>query len=241
MRYHPLLGILLLSTTLVLLSGCVSIPPGQEDPKDPLQSYNRTMYSINDTVDSYVIKPVAKGYKAVTPNVMREGISNFFSNIGDITVFINDLLQGKLTQGGEDAGRFVVNTTAGIVGFFDVAKHIGLEKHNEDFGQTLAVWGWEDSPYLVLPLLGPSTIRDGLGLVAAYPFSFYANSHASTTHLTEIGALEVVNTRAGLLAASNVLNTAALDPYTFVRDAYLQRRRNLIFDGHPPHNKEDDE
>ncbi|MBU6467920.1 MAG: VacJ family lipoprotein [Betaproteobacteria bacterium] len=227
--------------TLFFLTGCVSVPPGQEDAKDPLQSYNRTMYSINDSLDSYVIKPVAKGYKAVTPNVMRDGISNFFSNIGDITVFLNDLLQGKVSQGAQDAGRFAVNTTVGILGFIDVAKHIGLEKHNEDFGQTLAVWGWEDSPYLVLPLLGPSTIRDGLGTLAAYPFSFYANSHANSTHLTEIGALEVVNTRAGLLAASNVLQTAALDPYTFVRDAYLQRRRNLIYDGHPPRSKEDDE
>ncbi|MCC6067611.1 VacJ family lipoprotein [Ferrovum sp. PN-J185] len=226
---------------LLLLTSCASIPAGQEDPKDPLQSYNRSMYKFNEGLDSYVIKPVAQGYKTVTPGFFRDGISNFFSNIGDITVFLNDLLQGKITQGGQDAGRFVVNTTVGLLGFIDVAKHIGLEKHNEDFGQTLAVWGWDESPYLVLPILGPSTIRDGLGLAAAYPFSFYANSHANNTHLTEIGALEVVNTRAGLLAATNVLQTAALDPYTFMRDAYLQRRKNLIYDGHPPHNKEDDE
>ncbi|MDE2625024.1 MAG: VacJ family lipoprotein [Betaproteobacteria bacterium] len=231
-----------LAGAALLLSGCATAT-ASSDPadNDPLQPFNRAMYRFNDTLDRAVLKPVAKGYVAVTPDFVRTGVTNFFGNIGDVAVFVNDLLQGKLKQGSEDGVRFLMNTTMGIFGFFDVATSAGLPHHREDFGQTLAVWGWENSTYLVLPLLGPSTLRDSMGLVGDYPVGLYANLHTTYTKEAEIYSFQVVNTRSNLLAATNVLEIAALDPYAFMRDAYLQQRRNLIYDGHPPPLPDDEQ
>ncbi len=226
---------------LLLLAGCATVPGGSVSDRDPYESYNRAMYSFNDTLDRAILKPVAKGYVAITPDFVRTGISNFFGNISDLGVFTNDLLQGKFRQSVDDGCRFLANSTLGILGLIDVATPGGLPHHEEDFGQTLAVWGWKDSNYLVLPVLGPSTVRDMFGRVGDYPYSYYAYRNTTYTKQAEIYGLQVVDTRANLLAASNVLATAALDPYAFMRDAYLQRRRNLIYDGHPPRLPDDDE
>lgn len=224
----------LIGVTAWVLAGCATVSEGEKTATDPLQSYNRSMYAFNDKLDHYVMKPVAQGYHAVTPDFARAGVTNFFSNIADLGTTANDVLQGKLTQGAADGGRFLLNSTLGILGLFDVATPVGLERHREDFGQTMAVWGWENSSYVVLPVLGPSTLRDSLGLVGDYPWTIYPYLHTTRTKQLEVGTVDVVNTRTNFLAATNILDTAALDPYAFVRDAYLQKRRNLIYDGHPP-------
>ncbi|WP_297461634.1 VacJ family lipoprotein [Ferrovum sp.] len=225
---------------LLGLGGCASVPAGSSTEGDPLQSYNRTMFGINDTLDRHVIKPVAEGYRAVAPDFVRAGVTNFFGNLSDLSTTVNDFLQGKFRQGGADGGRFFLDSTIGIFGFFDVATPVGLERHREDFGQTMAVWGWENSSYFVIPILGPSTVRDSLGLVGEYPWTIYPYLNTTWTKQIEIGSVDVLNTRTNLLAATNLLDTAALDPYAFMRDAYLQRRRNLIYDGHPPPLPEDE-
>ncbi len=225
---------------LALLAGCATLPNGTADPKDPLESYNRTMYHINEEVDQNLVKPVAQGYRAITPDFFRTGVTNFFNNISDLATVFNDLFQGKGTQGLADGERFMINSTVGLLGLIDVATPSGLPRHREDFGQTMAVWGWSDSTYLVLPFLGPSTVRDTLGLVGDYPESLYANMHTTLTKDTEVYAFEALNTRTNLLAATNLLDTAALDPYAFLRDAYLARRRNQIYDGHPPPSPDDE-
>ncbi len=235
-----LFGTLVSLLLLALLAGCASLPNGTADPNDPLESYNRTMYHINEQVDQSLVKPVAQGYRAITPDFFRTGVSNFFNNITDLATVFNDLFQGKGTQGLADGERFMINTTVGLLGLIDVATPSGLPRHREDFGQTMAVWGWDSSTYLVLPFLGPSTVRDTLGLVGDYPESLYANLHTTLTKDTEVYAFEALNTRTNLLGATNLLDTAALDPYAFLRDAYLQRRRNQIYDGHPPPSPDDE-
>jgi phospholipid-binding lipoprotein MlaA len=165
-------------------------------------------------------------------------VSNFFSNIGDVIVALNNLLQGKFSQAVSDVGRIAVNTTAGLLGVIDVATEIGLEKHNEDFGQTLGYWGIGDGPYLVLPLLGPSNLRDALGLIVDFNTDLITYVDPSRTRNILWGT-RFVNRRSELLDTSKILDTAALDPYDFLRDAYLQRRRNLVFDGNPPPDKDD--
>jgi phospholipid-binding lipoprotein MlaA len=236
------------------LTGCASVPEtADSNPRDPYEHFNRTVFRFNERTDKYVLRPVAQTYTDVTPDFVRTGIRNFFSNLGDVGVVIQDLLQGKPGQGAADSARLVMNTTVGLFGLLDVASVAGLEKHSEDFGQTLAVWGWKDSSYLVLPLLGPSTVRDGVGKVAALPWGgtgwgkapailsdnpAVADLNTSSWTIYEIYAAQLVDTRASLLGATNVLQEAALDKYSFTRDAYLQRRRNLIYDGHPPEEDE---
>jgi phospholipid-binding lipoprotein MlaA len=169
---------------------------------------------------------------------MRTGVSNFFSNLNDVIVAVNSLLQGKLTQTGSDVSRLIVNSTFGVLGLFDLATGIGLEKHNEDFGQTLGFWGIADGPYLVLPLLGPSSARDVVGWVGdiyAWPPTYIKSE--GTRNI--VVGVRYVTLRADLLEATRILETAALDPYEFVRDAYLQRRRNLVYDGKPPPDEDD--
>ena len=220
-----------------LLGACATVPPGSETPKDPLQSFNRSIYKFNDTLDRAVLKPVAQGYRFVTPHFVRTGVRNFFSNLDDVTVSVNDVLQGKVSQGGHDALRVVLNTTLGVLGFVDVATGAGFEKHNEDFGQTLGAWGVGSGPYLVLPLLGPSTVRDTFGRVGDLPTSPYVRfSHVSVAHRNEVYVLDAVRQRESLLDTEDVLDEATLggDRYNFVRDAFLQRRRNLVYDGSPP-------
>lgn len=204
---------------------------------DPLEGYNRAMYKFNDAVDTAVLKPVAKGYDAVVPDPISQGISNFFSNLNDITVIINDLLQGKFAQAGRDTHRFVVNTTVGVGGIFDVASLSGLNKNNEDFGQTLGVWGAEPGAYVVLPFFGPRNVRDSFGLIGDIFTDPVTYVDHDETRWALIGT-DVIDTRANLLKAEKVLDEAALDEYSYVRDAYMQRRQSLVYDGNPP---EDDD
>lgn len=208
--------------------------PAPATPGDPLEGFNRAMYSFNDTLDVYVMKPVAKGYRAVLPDGVRRSVSNFFANLREPIVILNDLLQGKFGQAFADTGRFLANTTLGVVGLFDVATPIGLERHNEDFGQTLGAWGVGEGAYLVLPFFGPSNIRDGAGLVVdweTYPPNHMRNDDARWA----LWAVDVIDTRSRLLDASDVLEQAGgRDPYAFLREAYRQRRRNLVYDGNPP-------
>jgi phospholipid-binding lipoprotein MlaA len=191
------------------------------------------MYKFNKAVDDVVMKPVAKGYQAITPDPLDRGITNFFNNIADVTSAVNNLLQFKLSRAGSDVGRVAVNSTVGLLGFFDVATNMGLPSYKEDFGQTLGYWGGEPSPYLVLPLLGPSTLRDTIGLVGDAFTSPLFSVEKNRVYWGLI-ALNVVDTRADLLTAGKILEEAAVDPYVFLRDAYLQRRRSQIFDGNPP-------
>lgn len=215
-----------------LATGCATVS-GPPNPKDPWEGYNRSMYEVNDALDRAVLKPIAQGYQKVTPNVVQAGVTNFFENLQDIGTGVNNLLQGKVASGAGDLGRFVVNSTLGIFGLWDVATPMGLEKHNEDFGQTLGWWGMPSGPYLVLPLMGPSSLRDGPARIVD---SFYSPGRAvsDVAARNSLYGLDLVQTRAGLLKAGRVLDEAALDKYSFTREAWLQRRRNMVFDGRPP-------
>ena len=224
------------------LSGCATVE-GPRDPNDPFESYNRSMYKFNDKLDQYILKPVAKGYDAVTPAPVQKGINNFFSNLDDVLVMVNDLLQLKFKQFASDTGRFLVNSTLGLFGLIDWATDMGLEKHNEDLGQTLGYWGVPSGPYFVLPFWGPSTIRDtGTFFTESYAYDPMYNELHEGFPIPEreeraawtMTVIKAVDSRAQLLKAEKILDEAALDPYIFVREAYLQRRNNLVHDGNPP-------
>ena len=210
------------------------------NPSDPLEPLNRAMFGFNDTVDDAVVRPVAKAYRAALPGIVRTGISNFFSNLEDVWISVNDVLQGKVQQGFEDFGRFLLNSTFGIAGIFDIASEAGLLKNSEDFGQTLGSWGIGTGAYLVLPILGPSTVRDGFGLLLDTQTDLVFRIDGVRVH-NSLYLTRAISTRANLLDATSVLETAALDKYAFVRDAWLQRRRNLVYDGNPPREKEEAE
>ncbi len=220
----------LITSALLLLSGCASVPREVATPGDPLESFNRGVYSFNDTVDKAVLKPVATGYEAIVPQVLRTGVSNFFANLNYPTVVINDVLQGKLSQAGSDMLRFITNSTLGLGGIWDIAAPLGLPAHDEDFGQTLGTWGTGEGFYLVLPLLGPSTFRDATGLIPDY-YTDLLTYVDDVSVRNSLRGLKLVDARARLLKAGRILDQAALDPYVFTRDAYLQRRANLIQDG----------
>ena len=217
------------------LAGCAT---SGGNPADPLEPFNRAVFAFNDTVDTAVIKPVAKGYRRVVPGILRTGISNFFSNLEDVWISVNDVLQGKFQQGVDDFGRVLFNSTFGIAGIFDFASELGFRKHNEDFGQTLGWWGVGSGAYLVLPILGPSTIRDGFGLLLDTQADLVFYIDGVPVHNSLYGTRAIGN-RANLLDASSVIEQAALDKYAFVRDAWLQRRRNLVYDGDPPREREE--
>lgn len=223
---------LLTLTIAIATAGCASVN-GPSPEHDPFESYNRAMFQFNDAIDENFLKPIAAAYRDYVPTPIQSGISNFFSNLGDILVIINDLLQGKFAQARDDTMRFVFNTFFGLFGIFDVATYMDLPKHHEDFGQTLGAWGISDGPYLVLPFLGASSMRDTVGLVADWQVDPIAGIDDTTTRYATIG-LKIVDTRADLLGASNVLDKAAFDRYAFLRDAYLQRRKHLVYDGNPP-------
>ena len=229
------LHIAVISVCALLFAGCAST----NAPKaDPFEGLNRATYKFNDTVDEAVLKPVAKGYQAVTPQFVRAGISNAFTNIGDVGTAVNNLLQGKPGNAFSDAGRFIVNSTFGILGLFDLATPMGLEKHSEDFGQTLGKWGVESGPYIVIPLMGPATLRD----VAARPVDAYTGYFRYLDHIPTRNStfgVEIIDLRANLLGASDTLDTAALDKYQFMRDAFLQRRLSQVYDGKVPQEKRD--
>ena len=208
-----------------LLTGCATV-----DDKDPMEGYNRAIFAFNETADEYVAEPVAKAYVAVTPEPVVKGINNFFNNIRDFITFINDILQFKGEHAINDGGRVVVNTTIGLLGFIDVHSMNGGERRKEDFGQTLAFYGWENSAYFVLPLLGPSTVRDTSGLLVDSlffdPISYIENVRVRNA----IRVVQFIDARAELLNATAILDEAALDPYAFQRDSYLQYRERLIND-----------
>jgi len=229
-------------SSALMMTGCAStekraeisaVPASAEASQvDPYEGFNRSMYGFNMGLDKYVFKPVSDGYKFITPDFMETGVSNFFSNLKGINVVLNDILQGKFQQGASDAGRFLTNTTIGVGGLIDVASQLGLQHNVEDFGQTLAVWGVDEGPYLVLPVMGPTTIRDGGGLIvdkAANP----------GTYVPFTGVIEGISDRANAQGALSFIDEAALDPYVFTRESFLQYRRHLINDGKTDSSTED--
>lgn len=213
----------------LLLGGCAT----SGNPRDPIEGFNRAVFAFNDGVDRAVIKPVAKGYQAALPVPMRNGVTNFFGNIDDVFIAVNDVLQGKVPDAINDVGRVLVNTTLGVLGFMDVASELGVEKQNEDFGQTLGRWGVGDGPYLVLPFFGPRTLRDAAGLILDVKADPVSNLNDVPVR-NSLEATRGINERAQLLATDKIIEEAALDRYSYIRDAYLQRRRSLIYDGNPP-------
>ncbi len=226
--------------SVLVLSACASIQQTERVAKiDPFERVNRAVFSFNEAADDYVIKPVAEAYKFVLPEFVRTGITNFFSNINDVLIAANNLLQGKPSNAASDIGRFLVNSTIGILGFFDVATDMGLDKNREDFGQTLAVWGVGDGPYVVLPFFGPSNVRDTVGLAVDIETDFMINTNKlNSDEKIAVNGLRIINRRADLLDAGQLLEDAAFDKYSFLRDGYMQRRRSQIYDGEPPPMKE---
>lgn len=221
-------------SVLFMLPACTTLD-GPPNPDDPYESFNRSMFAFNEGLDKYALKPLAEGYKAVTPDVIDSGVTNFFSNLDDVLVLINDLLQLKFEQALRDFSRIVWNTTLGLGGFFDVATHFGLPKNNEDFGQTLGYWGVDAGPYLVLPVIGASSVRDAIGFTAdtALFDPVYEVFEDDNTRNAMV-VLKYVDIRADLLSATNVIDETAPDKYALIRDAWIQRRQNLVYDGNPP-------
>lgn len=234
LKTRPVCAALLLVGSL---AGCATLG---DNPRDPLEPLNRAMFSFNDAIDEAVTKPVAKGYRAVIPGFVRSGVSNFFSNVEDVWICVNDLLQGKFQRGLDDFGRVLFNSTFGIAGLFDFASDVGLRKNNEDFGQTLGRWGVGGGPYLVLPILGPSTVRDGLAFLVDTQADLVWRIDDVPARNSAVG-VRFVGRRAELLDATSIIEQAALDKYAFVREAWLQRRRNLVYDGDPPREKDDED
>ncbi len=200
---------------------------------DPIEPVNRVIYTVNDKVDRAIFKPLAQGYEFILPVVVRSCVSNVFGNIADVPASLNNFLQGKIKEGGSDVCRVGVNTTVGVLGCFDIASRWGFEKHNEDFGQTLGVWGVPTGPYLVLPLFGPSTVRDGSALIVDGYLDPLRYVNDIPVRNISYG-VRLVDKRAQALDTTNFIDNAALDPYVFVRDAYLSRRRSLVLDGREP-------
>lgn len=259
-----------LCLTGLLLWGCSSNPKKGEEPapiaqaapqekpagktakddRDPMEGWNRDMQAFNDKLDSYVMKPVAQGYKKTMPTPVNQGITNFYNNVNDITVFGNDLLQFKFAQFGKDVARFMVNSTVGMVGFVDVASKMNLPRHDEDFDQTLAKWGLPSGPYVVLPFFGPSTPRGIFGLagdtfsnpinwinpMAGYTWGTTFNGISGA--ILASGALRLTDQRADLLSASKIMDEASVDRYEFIRNAYFQQRNYVVHDGNPPLDEE---
>ena len=222
----------------LIATGCATVR--NPDPRDPYESFNRKVFAFNQGLDDAVLKPVATAYHDVLPSPLRVMVRNFFSNISDVFIGVNNMLQGKPGEGLSDWSRVLWNTTIGLGGINDVASEMGLEKHNEDFGQTFGVWGMNSGPYLVLPFFGPSDVRDGVGL----GFDLYASpllGYHNVPVRNSLAGLRVVSERSELLEASTIVEQAALDQYSFRRDFYLQRRRSLIYDGHPPRERPPEE
>jgi phospholipid-binding lipoprotein MlaA len=230
--------ILLAAALVVLASGCATVS-GPPNPVDPWEGYNRSAYAFNDAIDKAVLKPVAQSYVAGVPEFAQEGVSNFFENLQDLGTGLNNLLQGKAAEGASDLARFGVNSVFGIAGLWDLATPMGLEKHNEDFGQTLGAWGVPSGPYFIIPFLGPSTLRDAPARYVDPSFA-YNRGIDQVAVRNSLYALDIVRTRAGLLKAERIVDEAALDKYSFTRDAWLQRRRHLVFDGKPPREPEEE-
>jgi phospholipid-binding lipoprotein MlaA len=229
------LNSMLICIAIVLVNGCATtknIEQKNSQPDlaikkkvDPYENFNRKMFSFNDKVDNYVAEPISNAYKYVTPQFVQTGVFNFFNNLKNVNVVINDFLQAKFSQGAMDTGRFAMNSTLGLGGLFDVAKHVGLEQNDEDFEQTLAVWGVPQGSYLVLPFLGPSTAR-------GIPGSIFDTAANPTTYVgLPVQLLSMLNTRASAEGSLKFIDEAALDPYVFTRESFLQWRNNLATDG----------
>lgn len=204
-----------------------------ENAKDPYEGFNRAMFSVHEGIDTVVAKPLAKGYDTVAPLPVKAAVGNFFGNVSDLFIGVNNGLQGKPKEGLSDFGRLLINSTVGIFGLFDVASELGFDKHEEDFGQTFARWGASDGGYLFLPVFGPRTVRDTFGLavdLAVDPVKQI--DHVATRNSAVF--VRFVDVRASLLPSDKVVEEAALDKYSYIRDAYLQRRRSQIYDGRPP-------
>ena len=223
----------------VLLTGCATNETidGEINP-DPYEETNRSFYKFNDALDRHIMTPIAENYVETFPEGVRDSVTNFFDNLEYLNVILHSFLQGKLGQGISDVTRFVVNSTIGIGGLFDVATQMGLEEHEEDLGQTLATWGIDQGAYVYLPFLGPYTARNSPDVASSY----FSNplSYISTIYLFPVTFLNMLNDRANLLEASEFVNEASIDPYSFTREAYLQQRRYLIHDGNPPSDGYDD-
>lgn len=217
------------------MAGCATTA---NNPRDPFEGFNRAMFSVNEGID-VVVKPVARGYDAVLPGPVKTGIGNFFGNIADLWIAVNNFLQGKVTEGASDVGRVLVNSTVGIVGLIDVASDLGLEKHAEDFGQTLGKWGVGEGPYLFWPIIGPRNVRDTFGFAVDASADPVVHLHDVSARNTLIG-IRFIDLRASLLPADKVVEEAAFDKYNYIRDAYFQNRRNAVHDGNPPPLKEED-
>ena len=232
-----------------VLTGCATTQIQRDQPelaaeqKDPWESGNRAVFKFNEKLDDYVMEPVARGYKAAIPGPVRMMIGNVRSNFDDIGVTVNSLLQLKFANAASSGGRMVVNSTFGLGGIIDLASDIGLEKRNEDFGQTLGYYGVPTGPYVMLPFFGPSSLRDAGGLVldSATDPIFVGSFFVAPFIGPVVGAARVADQRAVLLDTDKTLEEAALDKYEFLRDAYLQRRRSLVFDGNPPRRKTDED
>ena len=228
--------VIAVTATAALLGGC-AMGPTKSDPFEP---FNRAMYAVHEPIDANIVRPVAQAYVDYTPRLVRLAISNVFNNIDDFFSGINGLLQGKPEKAGDDFGRVLINTAFGFGGLIDIASDAGIERGNEDFGQTFAVWGIPQGPYLFVPLFGPSTIRDGTGtVIRSYlgPVGFIPDVRWRNV-IYGVGALDA---RAQALEASSIVDKAALDRYTFIRRAYLQRREYLVHDGKMPPEKEEDQ
>ncbi len=217
---------------LLLLNGCASTG-GETDPHDPYESFNRTMFSFNKGLDEAIMGPISQAYAEVTPGPARTAIYNVFENLSYLTTVVNQILQGKVERGFEDAGRFLFNTTFGLGGMIDFSTGVGLERHDEDFGQTLAVWGMSQGAYLELPLIGPTTMRDLPGIPADAATDILTWTGNDTWDYI-LGGVKTVEERAGLESAIKLRDKSSLDPYVFQREAFLQKRRHLIYDGNPP-------
>jgi len=226
-----------LAAFVLALAGCAGT--GNGDPRDPLEPMNRAIYGFNEGLDAAVVKPVSTAYRDVVPEPVRGWVRNFFANIADIFIGFNNLLQGKPDDAVQDWVRFAVNSFFGVFGINDVASDIGLEKHDEDFGQTFGRWGAGEGFYLVLPILGPSTLRDGAGTAIDLYVDPVTDVKPNRIANSAV-VVRAVARRADLLDASRLLEEAALDKYVFLRDAYLQRRRSQIYDGHPPRERDED-
>jgi phospholipid-binding lipoprotein MlaA len=220
----------------LLLGACATTG---SDPRDPWEGMNRGTFEFNEAADKAILKPIAQGYDTVLPSPVKTGINNFYENIADVATGLNNILQGKPAAGISDLGRFGLNTLFGVAGLFDVATEAGLEKHSEDFGQTLGVWGVPPGPYFVIPLLGPSTVRDAPARIVdpSWAYGYYIDN---PTLSWSTFVLDQVRIRANLLRAEAALEGAALDKYQFIRDLWLQRRRSQVYDGSPPREKEEE-
>lgn len=230
-QFSALSRLLVATAVLLAVAGCASNDAAKNNG-DPFENINRKIYTFNDTLDKHFVEPVAKKYAEYTPNPIRSGITNFFDNTGYLNTIANDLLQGKMVQTAQDSGRFVVNSTIGIGGLFDPATSMGLKQHNEDLGQTFGKWGAKEGAYLMIPLMGPSSLRDA----AAPVMDMFLNplTYFASVVTIPAGVVSAVNTRANLLDATRIRDQAALDPYTFVREAWRQQREYDIYDGNPP-------